>query len=267
MKDKSIDIIERMEILLSALYQDAQDTKNSIVFDYNPGYPRFLNFDAENFIKALENICKFFLYYTEYASISIIFHLKNYSSKAVHFNINIKSSRSVINPKQYYLNKINKYLQKANSTLLNHNDGEFIISLTATLNNINLQQTLINLKNQTNVTALIACDEDSLFDTISAQANFLGLKVIGKNDINNLMRHVTDSIFSPFIIFIESEILKDEATLNKIVEFKNLKNFKIIVICKNDQLASNLPENFIILKQPFSTDSFQLAFKNAIKNN
>ena len=115
MKDKSIDIIERMEILLSALYQDAQDTKNSIVFDYNPGYPRFLNFDAENFIKALENICKFFLYYTEYASISIIFHLKNYSSKAVHFNINIKSSRSVINPKQYYLNKINKYLQKANS--------------------------------------------------------------------------------------------------------------------------------------------------------
>ena len=88
-----------------------------------------------------------------------------------------------------------------------------------------------------------------------------------KNDINNLMRHVTDSIFSPFIIFIESEILKDETTLNKIVEFKNLKNFKIIVICKNDQLASNLPENFIILKQPFSTDSFQLAFKNAIKNN
>ena len=57
MKDKSIDIIERMEILLSALYQDAQDTKNSIVFDYNPGYPRFLNFDADNFIKALENMC------------------------------------------------------------------------------------------------------------------------------------------------------------------------------------------------------------------
>ena len=97
MKDKPIDIINRMEIFLSAIYQDAQDTKNSIIFSYDPSYPRFLKFDATNLIKILENICKFFLYSTEYADIYILFQLKNYSPKSVHFDIKIKSSHSVMN--------------------------------------------------------------------------------------------------------------------------------------------------------------------------
>ena len=126
MKDKPIDIINRMEIFLSTIYQDTQDTKNSIIFSYDPSYPRLLKFDATNLIKTLENICKFFLYSTEYADIYILFQLKNYSPKSVHFDIKIKSSHSVMRPSHYYLSKINDYLKKANESMISHNDGEFL---------------------------------------------------------------------------------------------------------------------------------------------
>lgn len=265
MKDKPIDIINRMEIFLSAIYQDAQDTKNSIIFSYDPSYPRFLKFDATNLIKTLENICKFFLYSTEYTDIYILFQLKNYSPKSVHFDIKIKSSHSVMRPSHYYLSKINDYLKKANESMISHNDGEFLISFSAVLTGDRAIQRQINIKNQTNTNILVACDDDALFDTISAQINFLGLKVIGKNDLSNLMRHIKDSIFTPFVIFIDSKILKNEAMLEDILEFKNIKNFRIVAICKSDESANDLPNHVTVLKQPFSTDSFQLAFKNSLE--
>lgn len=265
MKDKPIDIINRIEIFLSALYQDAQDTKNYINFSYDPSYPRFLQFDAANLIKALEYICKFFLYSTKHSDISIIFLLKNYSPKSVHFEIKIKSNHCVIKPSQYYVSKINEYLKKANAHMLKHNDGEFIISFSAALTSDRAKQTQINIKNQTNTNVLIACNDDAVFDAISAQLNFLGLKVVGKNDLNNLMRHIKDSIFTPFAIFIDSGILKNQTKLQEILEFKKLKNFRIMAICQNDELANNLPANVAILKQPFSTDNFQLALKKSLE--
>ena len=49
-----------MNFFLDAIYKDAKESSNAVIFDYDPSYPRRYDIDATNTIKVIENMTKIF---------------------------------------------------------------------------------------------------------------------------------------------------------------------------------------------------------------
>ena len=219
---KNVDFVAQMELFLEALFKDATTRDNAIVFNYNPNYPRYLSFEAHKLIGAIKNLSKFYLNSVSNSKLLISFTLVSYSLSLVHFDIHIRCTSCP---------------QKPNERLVKE-AGELLKELNAKIG-----------KN-----AIIACDDENLFLTLSHELSFTGLKLSKQKSFESLNLHIKDAIFKPDIIFVQKEYLSDKARLDEMLTYQKLKNFYIVIISK-DEAKSIKSEKMTTLRQPFTSDS------------
>ena len=251
---KNVDFIAQMELFLEALFKDAAAGKNAIVFNYNPNYPRYLSFEAHKLIGAIKNLSKFYLNEVNDAKLLIAFNLVSYSLQLIHFDIRIKCDAAPKNPNERLVREAGELAKELNAKITRSDDGfDINISIplpkSGTFKRQNTEIPSLSGKN-----AIIACDDENLFLTLSHELSFTGLKLSKQKSLESLNLHIRDAIFRPDIIFIQKEYLDDKEMLEAVLTYQKLKNFYIVVICKGEGIeATN--EKIGILRQPFTSDS------------
>ncbi|QKF61016.1 hypothetical protein [Campylobacter curvus] len=256
MRRQNIDFLELMNFFLDAIYKDAKESSNAVIFDYDPSYPRRYDIDATNTIKAIENLTKIFLYSQTKAKILIGFKLVNYSSSQIHFNVTIRCDKTPSQTDERLLNKAKECALAAEASIEIPKGNEFLLQIKATLagnfrgkNSLELQNEVIK-----KYSAVIAYENEAGFHILSNQLKFVGINVRSTSDYQSLKRHVTDAIFKPDIVFISKAFLNDEAEFEELLKFKKLKNFCIVAICEDDENFDKNAGEVIILRQPYTYD-------------
>ncbi|WP_169752248.1 hypothetical protein [Campylobacter mucosalis] len=253
---KEIDLVERLNLLLDALYYDAVESENILLFSYSPAYPRRYVLNADAIIKTLELVSKIYLSSLHRAEILIDFRLTNYDTKQVFFMISFISDK--------YTTAIDEYLIKQALQSAKEYDARISIDKNA----ITIDIKAIFVKNQpiSNINfinsaissyhALIAYDCKDGFDILSSYLKFMGIKVNPKNDYEIIRRHIEDAIYFPAVIFIHKDILTRPGEFETLMRYKRVKKYSIVAICDG---ASDLPvymeDEVIILKTPFTYDT------------
>ena len=251
---KNVDFIAQMELFLEALFKDAAAGKNAIVFNYNPNYPRYLNFDSPKLLSIIKNLSKFYLNEVNDAKLLIAFNLVSYSLQLIHFDIRIKCDAAPKNPNEKLVREAGELAKELNAKITRSDDG-FDINISIPLpksGSFKRQNTEIPSLSGKN--AIIACDDENLFLTLSHELSFTGLKLSKQKSFESLNLHIKDAIFKPDIIFVQKEYLSDKARLDEMLTYQKLKNFYIVIISK-DEAKSIKSEKMTTLRQPFTSDS------------
>ena len=262
---KNVDFIAQMELCLEALFKDATERNNIIVFNYNPNYPRYLSFEAHKLIGAIKNLGRYYLKEVTNSKLSIVFNIINYSLTLIHFEIYIKCTTVPLKQNKKLINEADALLKELNASMNQIADG-FCININIPLpKSGTFKRQNIKLSNLSGKNAIIACEDEDIFSIISQELRFTGLKVSKQKSFENLNLHVKDAIFKPDIIFVQKEYLNDKTRLNEILTYQKLKNFYIIIISK-DESKSIKGEKITTLRQPFASDSLHETLKIVSKN-
>lgn len=251
---KNVDFVAQMELFLEALFKDATARNNAIVFNYNPNYPRYLSFEAHKLIGAIKNLSKFYLNEVSNSKLLISFTLVSYSLSLVHFDIHIRCTSCPQKPNERLVKEAGELLKELNAKMSKAEDG-FSISISVPLpKSGTFKRQSVEIASLLGKNAIIACDDENLFLTLSHELSFTGLKLSKQKSLESLNLHIRDAIFRPDIIFIQKEYLDDKEILEAVLTYQKLKNFYIVVICKGEGIeATN--EKIGILRQPFTSDS------------
>ncbi|MBE3022347.1 hypothetical protein [Campylobacter sp. 7477a] len=257
MKLKEIDFIERINLFLETIYYDGERHANTILFEYDPSYPRVYKIDASNTIKCIENLTKIFLFFQSECEILIKFKLANYNTNRILFNILISSSERLKEFDQELLNAAKEYGDKAGIIIRQDKNGNFILDIEVELASDAQPTKSLDINNQAikNYNAIIAYDNKNGFKILSNQLKFIGINVKPSSDYESLKQHITDAIYNPDLAFVQKVFLEDEQNLNELLKFKKMKHFCIVAICETDEIFKpEIKQELIILREPYSYD-------------
>ena len=251
---KNVDFVAQMELFLEALFKDATARNNAIVFNYNPNYPRYLSFEAHKLIGAIKNLSKFYLNDVSNSKLLISFTLVSYSLSLVHFDIHIRCTSCPQKPNERLVKEAGELLKELNAKMSKAEDG-FNISISVPLpKSGTFKRQSVEIASLLGKNAIIACDDENLFLTLSHELSFTGLKLSKQKSFESLNLHIKDAIFKPDIIFVQKEYLSDKTRFDEMLTYQKLKNFYIVIISK-DEAKSIKSEKMTTLRQPFTSDS------------
>jgi len=224
---KNVDFVAQMELFLEALFKDATTRDNAIVFNYNPNYPRYLSFEAHKLIGAIKNLSKFYLNSVSNSKLLISFTLVSYSLSLVHFDIHIRCTSCPQKPNEKLVKEAGELLKELNAKMNKAEDG-FNISISVPLpKSGTFKRQSVEIASLLGKNAIIACDDENLFLTLSHELSFTGLKLSKQKSFESLNLQLT---------------------------YQKLKNFYIVIISK-DEAKSIKSEKMTTLRQPFTSDS------------
>lgn len=262
---KYIDFVEKLNLLLEALYFDAIDSGNSVVFEYDPSYPRVYAIDAHNIIKSIEYTTKSYLKILKNARVHINFKLTNYNSDTLFFSVFFRSNIEIAGTHdEELLGLAKQHAKDAGSKLIVIDKTTMVLSTYAILdknskNNITLKNPKIN-----SYYAVIAYEDNEAFEILRKILKFIGIKTGSRNDYENFKKHINDGIYHPSIVFLHKKYLKNEQNIKDILLSKATKNFSIVIICDDcDALDERLQNEVIVVRQPYTYDSIIAALNLA----
>lgn len=261
------DLLLRLNLLLEGLCQDAQATKNIIIFNYDVSYPRLFKDNPQLLIKACENINKYIMYNSANAKISddeygneacrILFEFKltNYSSDYVLFDVVFEPTLPITRGfDEKYLKLANREA-KAMGIDLNISQKRIVLSLKMlTAQQTRQQIPAIASETLKRYHAVVSYPIAKGFEILKAQLEALGINVRPSSDFLSAFKHITDAIYTPNLVFLNSDDLKQHPqTLPQILKAQKTKGFNVIVICHDDDDKQDVDE-FFYLRQPYTYD-------------
>lgn len=251
----NVDILDRINLLLEALYEDAKASKNIILFDYDMAYPRIFQTDVLPLIKACEFLVKYMLSNQSSSRILFEFKLTNYAREHVVFDINITPSKPLQpNYDDKYLNLAKRQIKLANMELkLNQAGANMAIKLLSSKIPPHQPLQIINSGILKKYHALISYPDLKGFEILKNQLEYLGINVRPSNDYLSAYAHIINPIYMPNLVFIHKSDIMSEHDKNEILKAKKLKGFSVIIICENDSNLSGF-DDFLILNQPYTYD-------------
>lgn len=252
----SVDILYRMGLLLEGLFEDAKQSKNTILFNYDLSYPRVFTTDMLPILKACEYLNKYLLFNQENCRILFEFHLTNYTRDHVLFDIILSPSNPIQSSfDDKYLNLAKRQLKSNGLELKISKEG---ITISTKLNMQNKARRENFMPVPENVLkkyhALISYPDIKGFEILKNQLEYLGINVRPTNDYLSAHAHISNPIYTPNLVFINKDDIMSEQDKKDIIKAQKIKGFSIIIICENDTNIKGL-DDFIILRQPYTYDT------------
>ncbi|CAD7286804.1 hypothetical protein LMG7974_00092 [Campylobacter majalis] len=265
-------LVNRLNYLLEAIYYDAFATKNIVLFEYDPTYPRVFMNDVGGIISSLENAIKAHLYATNNNKILVKFKLTNYNAEHVFFRIFFDAQNDIQSLDDRYITELQKIVKKNNYQIIMVDDAKIHINVAMQLNKT-AKEHKIQLKNNyiKKSHAVIAYDDRDGFEILYKQLKHIGIEVKQKHDYANLKAHLSDAIYCPDIIFIQNSYLENQQEFAEILNLQKFRKFQIIVIYdKDEKTQNNIKIHTIALRQPYTYDILiavlNLAYQNKLLN-
>lgn len=251
----TIDLIERLNLLLEGLGQDAKNSGNVILFDYDMSYPRAFSTNPIFVIKAIEYLSKYLLFNQRQSRILIEFELSTFTTQNVVFNIILAPSRQISESfDKKYLNLARKEIANIESELV-IKQNEILLSVRLACSKTPTKQAyeFIPLAQLKRYHALISYPDTKGFEILRAQLEFLGINVRPSSDFLSAYTHIINPIYIPNIVFIYKDDIISARDRAEIIHAMKIKNFSVVVICEDG--AQSFEKDFITLQQPYTYDT------------
>lgn len=265
------DILKILKFKSQIWFNDGVAFDNFVQIIYSAKFPRNFSNNLDEILEIISLCVRFYISKLHKALISVEFKEQNRVGKNISFVIKISANKNFSNSQNI---KIMKFLENSanfddlnllearNLTLKTNNIlvYEFTDSSSSINLNVNLNFQKENfplfLSKKYDQNALIACDNSDIFANLSGVLKEAGLEVKPENSWANIIKHIDNFIYTPDIVFIDAEILKDK---NNITYLNNIRKNSVffVIIIKNRYHARGLEElsfNYFKLKMPYIYD-------------
>lgn len=284
-KDGNIDFLQRLKFIGEILFDECAKNNNTIIYDYDSAYPRFFSYKSQEIILLVFEILRYLIDEFQNTIFNVEFKLLKTQNSQNNFCIKIISNKNFQDTsKLAYLKSIlNQTKQTQNLHLINIKKilqlqklelsceeikQSVIFSFYASTSTISLNH--FNFK-ANNLEILIAQNNIEIFNSLTQLINKMGGKSKPCYDWISIKKHLQSSIYTPDIVFIQSEILKNLTNeMEFLKQISKDKKTKFVLIANNKkslEILNKIDFNIMCLKLPYTYEDIYAIFELTKKLN